>query len=69
MVPGQGGVKLVRVVAPFFVAGFETSGGEIRRAAPIIRYMEGWSDREARLYIRRRGWKASVISFGDDDAQ
>jgi hypothetical protein len=31
-------MRLVRIVAPHFVAGFETDG-TVRRAAPIIGYM------------------------------
>jgi hypothetical protein len=53
-------VKLVRVVAPHFVAGFETDG-VVRRAAPIIKYLVGKTDDEAREYIKRKGWKASII--------
>lgn len=51
---------LVRVVAPHFVAGFE-SDGTIRRAAPILKYMVGWSDDRARVYIAQKGWTASII--------
>lgn len=53
-------MRLIRVVAPHFVAGFETDG-TVRRAAPILRYMVGWSDDRARGYIRRKGWNAYVI--------
>lgn len=52
---------LVRVVAPHFVAGFETDG-QVRRAAPIIGYMVGWTDDRARRYIENRGWKASIVA-------
>jgi hypothetical protein len=63
--------KLVRVVAPHFVAGFE-SDGIIRRTAPILKQMRGWTDDRARKYMARKGWKASVLpeqrrmEFGDD---
>ena len=53
-------MKLVRVVAPHFVAGFETDG-VVRRAAPIIKHLVGKSDDYAREVIARYGWKASVI--------
>ena len=52
---------LVRVVAPHFVAGFETDG-IVRRAAPILRRLEGLSDDAARVVIDRAGWRASVVS-------
>lgn len=54
-------MKLVRVVAPHFVAGFETDG-TVRRAAPIIGYMVGWSDEDVRVHVQQAGWKASVIA-------
>lgn len=54
-------IKLVRVVAPRFVAGFETDG-IVRRTAPILKVMRGWPDERARGYMRRKGWKASVLS-------
>lgn len=53
-------MKLIRVVAPHFVAGFETDG-EIRRAAPIIAYMIGWPDSKARAYIARKKWTAKIV--------
>jgi len=53
-------VKLVRVVAPHFVAGFETDG-IVRRTAPILKNLRGWTDDRARKYIQRKGWKASIV--------
>lgn len=55
-------MKLVRVVASHFVAGFETDG-IVRRAAPILyKKLIGRTDEEARAIIKRNGWKASVIN-------
>jgi hypothetical protein len=48
------------VVAPHFVAGFETDG-VVRRAAPIIKYLVGRTDGEARSYIHSKGWVANVV--------
>jgi len=56
----QRAMRLIRVVAPHFVAGFE-SDGTVRRAAPILRFMVGWSDERARVYIAGKGWRAAVI--------
>jgi hypothetical protein len=53
-------ITLVRVVAPHFVAGFE-SDGTVRKAAPILKYMVGWTDDQAREYIAKKGWRASVV--------
>lgn len=54
-------MKLVRVVAPHFVAGFETDG-TVRRAAPILKYMTGWLDQKARGYVKSKGWKATIVT-------
>lgn len=53
-------MRLVRVVAPHFVAGFETDGS-VRRAAPILAYMVGWDDSRVRGYVARKRWKATVV--------
>lgn len=58
-------MTLVRVVAPHFVAGFETDGN-VQRAAPIIKYMVGWTDAYARHYIKQKGWIASIVSVGQE---
>jgi hypothetical protein len=61
-------VKLVRVIAKHFVAGFETDG-VVRRCAPILRKaLFGKTDEEARAIIRAKGWTASVIDDGDPSA-
>ena len=55
-------MRLVRVVAPHFVAGFETDGETVIRAAPILRKaLQGRSEEHARQVIKRFGWKASVV--------
>ncbi len=52
--------RLVRVVAPHFIAGFETDD-VVRRAAPILKYLVGKSNDQARAYIKKKGWKASIV--------
>jgi hypothetical protein len=58
-------LKLVRVVAPHFVAGFETDG-VVRRTAPILKALRGFTDDAARVLIRGRGWKASIVEEYDE---
>ena len=56
---------LVRVVAPHFVAGFETDG-IVRRTAPILRNLLGMTDEQARRTIammKKKGWKASIVQL------
>ena len=54
---------LVRVVAPYFVAGFVIEAGYVVEAAPIIRYMQWrkWTAERARAYIAKRGWRATIV--------
>ena len=54
-------LTLVRIVAPHFVAGIETDG-TVRRAAPIIGYMLGWTDAEVREHVRAQNWSASIVN-------
>jgi hypothetical protein len=56
-------VRLIRVVAPHFVAGFETDG-IVRRTAPILKALRGLTDDKARVLIAGRGWKASEVKDG-----
>lgn len=53
-------MKLIRVVAPYFVAGFETDG-IVRRTAPILKKLRGMTDAQARTFIGKMGWRASVV--------
>lgn len=55
-------MKLVRVVAPHFVAGFESDGHNIVRAAPILKYLIGKTEAYARHYIKQKGWVASICT-------
>lgn len=55
-------MKLIRVVAPHFVAGFETDGNVVVRAAPILsKKFLGLTEDQARQIIAHFGWKASVV--------
>ena len=59
-------MRLVRVKASSFTAGFETDG-VVRRCAPILRKaLLGKTDDEARQIIAQKGWKASVIAEEDE---
>jgi hypothetical protein len=66
--------RLYRVEAPSFIGGFETNGGVVKRAAPILKWTVGGSLIWARQMILARGWKidevplsqAQVVSVTDD---
>jgi hypothetical protein len=55
-------LRLVSVVAPHFVAGFETDG-IVRRTAPILAKMLGMTDDQTRRYLAGWGWTASVVNL------
>jgi hypothetical protein len=55
-------MKLVRVVAPHFVAGFISDGEKVVRAAPILsRRFIGLSEDRARKVIEHFRWEAHII--------
>ena len=54
-------MRLVRVGAPHFVAGF-LSDGRVKIAAPILQYLLGQDDAAVRAYCLKKGWRASVVA-------
>lgn len=48
--------RLIQVSAPHFTAGVEARDGRIVRAAPIVRYMVGWTGDRFAAYCRHKGW-------------
>ncbi len=53
-------LSLLRITAPHFCAGLETDS-VCRRAAPILKYMVGWTQSQVRRYCRRKGWKIEIV--------
>jgi hypothetical protein len=49
----------MRISAPHFVAGlvFDPDNIRVIRAAPILRYMLGWTVARVRSYCLTRNWK------------
>lgn len=50
---------LIRIEAPHFVAGIDL--WPIRKAAPIIKYMETWEKDKIINYCKKKGWKWEII--------
>lgn len=55
-------MRLLRIVAPRFVAGVLVDvSGHVVEAAPILRYATGWTGRRLRGYAAARGWQAAYV--------
>lgn len=62
---GAGAVSeiIVAIDAKYFYAGIIIEGGKVIDAAPIVRYMIGWSRAKAAAYVGRKRWKVTVINL------
>lgn len=48
---------MLRIIAPHFVAGIVRGGA----AAPIIKYMKGWTLAQIKSYCAKKNWKIEVM--------
>ena len=55
---------LLRIVAKHFVAGVITQEGICCRAAPIVKYMKGWTIEHIQHYCCKKTWDIKLISVG-----
>lgn len=56
----QKSIGLARIEAPYFIAGIEFSKDTktvVTRAAPIIKYMIGWSPIDVKTYCLKKKWR------------
>lgn len=56
---------LARIEAPHFVAGITLKDDHVVIAAPIVKYMGGWSRDRVRDYCKEKGWRIAVVRDGD----
>jgi len=52
---------LAVIVAPHFYCGIVLREDRVIEAAPIVRYMRGWSRDRVREYCAGKRWKVSVV--------
>ena len=52
---------LCRIEAPHFVCGFDLVEDTVKNAAPIIRYMNGWTRDRVRAYCAKKSWIVQVV--------
>lgn len=47
----------IQIIAPHFTAGVWVFNGYVKRAAPIVSYMIGWTDARVIDYAEKKGWQ------------
>lgn len=52
---------LAQITAPHFVAGIAIDDGVVTEAAPIVKYMRGWSRDKVRDYCHQKCWHVLVV--------
>jgi hypothetical protein len=52
---------MIRINASHFVAGVVLARGRAARAAPILRYMVGWTTKQVIEYCERKGWRWELL--------
>lgn len=53
--------KLAQITAPHFVAGLIFIDRKVVEAAPIIRYMEGWTADLVKQYVDKKKWSITSV--------
>lgn len=53
--------RLIRVVAPHFVAALVMVDGRCTEAAPILKWAIGKGEDWLRAYFRDKGWRATEV--------
>ena len=53
--------RLIRVVAPHFVAACIIVDGVVTESAPILGWSIGWNADKLSTYFTRKGWTAAEI--------
>jgi hypothetical protein len=51
---------LIRIDSGYFVAGVVLEGAYVVRAAPIVKYMMGWTKERVVSYSHRKKWKYEI---------
>ena len=53
---------LLRITTPYFVAGVVVET-VVTEAAPIVKYMIGWTAEAVCSYCQKKGWKIESINM------
>ncbi len=54
---------LIQIKSSYFCAGLEAEDYDlqVKRAAPILKYMMGWSVRRVEKYAKQKGWTLKIL--------
>ncbi len=54
---------LIQIKSSYFCAGLEAGDYDlqVKRAAPILKYMVGWSVRKVQAYAIQKGWNLKFL--------
>lgn len=53
--------RAIRIDSGYFVAAVEIEQERVTIAAPVLKYMRGWHERQVLLYVKKKGWDSSII--------
>lgn len=53
--------RLIYINAPHFFAGLIVQNNKVIEAAPIIKYMRGWSQHAIKVYCQHKGWEVRRV--------
>lgn len=56
---------MIQITAPHFCAGLVIIDDRVVEAAPIIRYMRGWTTQQVREYVRKKRWSMTDVPTSD----
>lgn len=52
---------MIQITAPHFCAGLRVMDGRVIEAAPIVRYMLGWTIQEVSVYVHKKRWDLAIL--------
>jgi hypothetical protein len=55
---------LLQITSNYFCAGVVVQDGAVTRAAPILKYMRGWTIKRVRTYCKIKDWDCQPVSQG-----
>lgn len=53
---------MIRIEAPHYVAGALVENDVVIKAAPIIKYMKGWSTSKVIWYCNKKHWSVAQLA-------